>query len=78
MINQKIIVPAGQLGFTGGASRFFLPNPRKTSIHQLLLEDQQHTKYAQTTSLDDGVSSLFSFEFDEIFVNVHVFEVPFC
>jgi hypothetical protein len=36
----------------------FLPNPRKTSI-QLLLEAQQHKKYAQTTSLDDGVSFLF-------------------
>jgi hypothetical protein len=30
---------------------------RKTSI-QLLLEAQQHKKYAQTTPLDDGVSSL--------------------
>jgi hypothetical protein len=38
---------------------FFSPNPRKTSI-QLLLEAQQHKKYAQTTPLDDGVSSLFS------------------
>jgi hypothetical protein len=34
---------------------FFFPNPRKTRI-QLLLEAQQHKKYAQTT--DDGVSSL--------------------
>jgi hypothetical protein len=44
-----------------GPADFFLffPNPRKTSI-QLLLEAQQHKKYAQTTPLDDGVSSLFS------------------
>jgi hypothetical protein len=60
IINQKIIVAAGQLGFTGGAQPIFVffPNPRKTSI-QLLLEAQQHKKYAQTTPLDDGVSSLF-------------------
>jgi hypothetical protein len=60
MINQKIIVAAGQLGLTGGAQPIyvFFPNPRKTSI-QLLLEAQQHKKYAQTTPLDDGVSSLF-------------------
>jgi hypothetical protein len=38
---------------------FFFPNPRKTSI-QLLLEAQQHKKYAQTTPLDDGVSSFLS------------------
>jgi hypothetical protein len=59
MINQKIIVTAGQLGLTGGAQPIyvFFPNPRKTSI-QLLLEAQQHKKYAQTTPLDDGVSSL--------------------
>jgi hypothetical protein len=64
MINQKIIVAAGQLGHTGGAQPIFVffPNPRKTSI-QLLLEAQQHKKYAQTTPLDDGVSSLFIFEF---------------
>jgi hypothetical protein len=55
-------VAAGQLGLTGGAQPiFFPPNPRKTSI-QLLLEAQQHKKYAQTTPLDDGVSSLFKFE----------------
>jgi hypothetical protein len=53
-------VAAGQLGLTGGAQPifFFFPNPLKTSI-QLLLEAQQHKKYAQTTPLDDGVSSLF-------------------
>jgi hypothetical protein len=51
-------VAAGQLGLTGGAQPIFFPNPRKTSI-QLLLEAQQHKKYAQTTQLDDGVSSLF-------------------
>jgi hypothetical protein len=53
-------VVAGQLGLIGGAQPFFVffPNPRKTSI-QLLLEAQQHKKYAQTTPLDDGVSSLF-------------------
>jgi hypothetical protein len=39
---------------------FFFPNPRKTSI-QLLLEAQQPKKYAQTTPLDDGVSSLLFF-----------------
>jgi hypothetical protein len=46
-----------------GPADFFLffPNPRKTSI-QLLLEAQQHKKYAQTTPLDDGVSSLFEYE----------------
>jgi hypothetical protein len=43
---------------TGGPSRFFFPNPQKRSI-QLLLKAQQHKKYAQTTPLDDGVSSLF-------------------
>jgi hypothetical protein len=67
MINQKIIVAAGQLGLTGGAQPIFVffPNPRKTSI-QLLLEAQQHKKYAQTTPLDDGVSSLFiSISIDE-------------
>jgi hypothetical protein len=48
-------VAAGQLGLTGGAQPiFFFSNPRKTSI-QLLLEAQQHKKYAQTTPLDDGV-----------------------
>jgi hypothetical protein len=53
-------VAAGQLGLTGGAQPifFFFPNPLKTSI-QLLLEAQQHKKYAQTTPLDYGVSSLF-------------------
>jgi hypothetical protein len=44
---------------------FFFPNPRKTSI-QLLLKTQQHKKYAQTTPLDDGVSSLFIIEFTYI------------
>jgi hypothetical protein len=38
----------------------FFPNPRKTSI-QLLLEAQEHKKYAQTTPLDVGVSSLLIF-----------------
>jgi hypothetical protein len=42
-------VAAGQLGLR-------LPNPRKTSL-KLLLEAQQHKKYAPP--LDDGVSSLF-------------------
>jgi hypothetical protein len=61
LITKKIIVAAGQLKLTGGAQPifFFFPNPRKTSI---LLEAQQHKKYAQTTPLDDGVSSLFLFE----------------
>jgi hypothetical protein len=49
---------AGQLGLTADFCFFFL-NPRKTSI-QILLE-AQHKKYAQTTPLDDGVSSLFCF-----------------
>jgi hypothetical protein len=53
-------VAAGQLELTGGAQPIFFPNPRKTSI-QLLLEAQQHQKYAQTTPLDDGVSFLFIF-----------------
>jgi hypothetical protein len=48
-------------------NRFFFPNPWETSI-QLLLEAQQHKKYAQATPLDDGVSSLFSFESDKIFL----------
>jgi hypothetical protein len=58
-LTKKIIVAAGQLGLTGGAQPIFVffPNPRKTSI-QLVLEAQQHKKYAQTTPLDDGVSSL--------------------
>jgi hypothetical protein len=57
-------VATGQLGLTGGAQPVFVffPHPRKTSI-QLLLEPQQHKKYAQTTPLDDGVSSLFLFNF---------------
>jgi hypothetical protein len=57
-------VTAGQLELTGGAQPifFFFPNPLKTSI-QLLLKAQQHKKYAQTTPLDDGVSSLLFFEF---------------
>jgi hypothetical protein len=50
-------VAAGQLGLTGEAQPIFFRNPRKTSI-QLLLEAQQHMKYAQTTPLDDGVSYL--------------------
>jgi hypothetical protein len=50
-------VAAGQLGLIGGTQPifFFFPNPLNTSI-QLLLEAQQHKKYAQTTPLDDGVS----------------------
>jgi hypothetical protein len=60
IINQKIIVAAVQLGLTGRAQPIFFPNPRKTSI-KLLLEAQQHKKYAQTTPLDDGVSSLLIF-----------------
>jgi hypothetical protein len=57
-------VGAGQLGLTGGAQPIFLffPNPLKTRI-QLLLEAQHHKKYAQTTPLGDGVSSLLSFEY---------------
>jgi hypothetical protein len=51
-------VAAGQLWLTAGPSRFF------SQIHgksiQLLLEAQQHKKYAQTTPLDDGVSYLFT------------------
>jgi hypothetical protein len=53
-------VAAGQLGLTGGAQPIFFPNPQKTSI-QLLLEAQQHKIYAQTTPLDNAVSSLFFF-----------------
>jgi hypothetical protein len=41
-------------------SRFFFSDPRKTSI-QLLLE--QHTKYAHTTPLDNGVAFLLFFQF---------------
>jgi hypothetical protein len=57
-------VAAGQLGLTGGAQPIFVffPYQRKTSI-QLLLEAQQHKKYAQTTPLDDGVSSLLFVNF---------------
>jgi hypothetical protein len=58
-------VAAGQLGFTGGAQPFFFSNPRKTSI-QLLLEAQQHKKYAQTTPLNDGVSSFSVFIFTDV------------
>jgi hypothetical protein len=59
-------VAAGQLGLTGGAQPIFVffLNSRKTSI-QILLEAQQHKKYAQTTPLDDGVSSLLFFEMNE-------------
>jgi hypothetical protein len=54
-------VAAGQLGLIGGAQPIFVlfPHTRKTSI-QLLLEARQHKKYAQTTPLDDGVSSLLN------------------
>jgi hypothetical protein len=57
-------VAAGQLELTGGAQPifFFFPNSLKTSI-QLLLKAQQHKKYARTTPLDDGVSSLFQVAF---------------
>jgi hypothetical protein len=34
----------------------------KHTYKQLLLEAHQHKKYAQTTPLDDGVSSLFYFQ----------------
>jgi hypothetical protein len=44
---------------------FFFPNTRKTSI-KLLLEAQQHKKYAQTTPLDDGVSSLFIADINDV------------
>jgi hypothetical protein len=54
-------VAAGQLGLTGGAQPIFFPKSTKTSI-QLLLEAQQHKKYAQTTPLDDGISSLFTWK----------------
>jgi hypothetical protein len=55
-------VAVGQLGLTGVEEPIFSPNPQKTNI-KLLLEAQQHKKYAQTTPLDDGVSSLFLFCF---------------
>jgi hypothetical protein len=63
LLTKKIIVAAGQLKLTGGARPIFVffPNPRKTSI-QLFLEAQQHKKYAQTTPLDVGVSSLFNLD----------------
>jgi hypothetical protein len=63
-LTKKIIEPAGQLGLTGRSQPifWFFPNSLKTNI-QLLLEAQQHKKYAQTTPLDDGVSSLFSIYF---------------
>jgi hypothetical protein len=51
-------VAAGQLGLTGEAQPIFFPNPQKTT-KLLLLEAQQHKKYAQTTPLDDEVSFLF-------------------
>jgi hypothetical protein len=53
-------VAVGQLGLTGGAQLIFR-NLQKPSI-QLLLQAKQHKKYAQTTPLDDGVSSLFCVE----------------
>jgi hypothetical protein len=56
-------VAAGQLGLTGGVQPIIFPNPRKSSI-QLLLEAQQHKKYAQTTPLGDIVSSLLSLIFE--------------
>jgi hypothetical protein len=46
-------VPAGQ--------PIFSPKSTKTSI-KLLLEAQQHKKYAQNTPLDDGISSLFLYK----------------
>jgi hypothetical protein len=56
-------VAAGQLGLTGGAQPIFVffPTSTKNKI-QLLLEAQQHKKYAQTTPLDDGVSSLLYYD----------------
>jgi hypothetical protein len=49
-------VAAGQLELTGG---FFPKSMKIENVVQLFLEAQQHKKYAQTTPLDDGVSSLF-------------------
>jgi hypothetical protein len=58
-LTKNIIVAAGQLRLTGGAQPiFFLPKSTKNK-YKLLLEAQQHKKYAQTTPLEDGVSSLF-------------------
>jgi hypothetical protein len=64
-LTNKIIVPAGQLGLTGGAQPFlvFFPNPRKTSI-KLLLEAQRIKKYAQSTPSNRVSSFLF---YDTIF-----------
>jgi hypothetical protein len=61
-------VAAGQLGLTGGAQPIFF-----SLIHekQLLLEAQQHKKYAQTIPLDDGVSSLFELKLLEYFLNIN-------
>jgi NADP+-dependent farnesol dehydrogenase len=47
LLTKKIIVAIGQMGLTSTL---------------LLLEAQQHKKYAQNTPLDDGVSSLFLLE----------------
>jgi hypothetical protein len=62
IINQKNHSGSWSAGaYRRGQADFFFPNIRKTSI-QLLLDAQQHKKYAQTTPLDDGVSYLYYFE----------------
>jgi hypothetical protein len=58
--SQMVTIVTVTMRYLG--ANFFLPNPRKTNI-KLLLKAQQHNKYAQTTPLDDGVSSLFLFCF---------------
>jgi hypothetical protein len=68
-------VAAGQLGLTGGAQPiFFIPNPRKTRI-QLLLEAQQHKKYAQTTPFDILRRLLNNFWFYFKLHKVYFFEI---
>jgi hypothetical protein len=61
---------AGQLWLTGGAQPIFFPQiHEKQVLKQLLLEAQEHKKYAQTTPLDDGVSFKIVFKF-QIFLQL--------
>jgi hypothetical protein len=56
-------VAAGQLGLTGGAQPiFFSPKSTKYKFTSTF-GTQQHKKYAQTTPLEDGVSSLFQIKY---------------
>jgi hypothetical protein len=57
-------VAAGQLGLTGGAQPIFCFFPESLkNKYTTTFGSPKAQKYAQTTPLDDGVSSLFGFDF---------------